>query len=112
LTKIPNYLFVNCTALTSVEIPANVTSIGNGVFSSCTGLKTITIPANVISIGKDTFKNCTSLESLTFENASGWYVTDTSNALEGVDVVLSDPAQNITLLGDYSVGYYWYKRVD
>jgi hypothetical protein len=52
------------------------------------------------------------LESLTFENASGWYVTDTSNALEGVDVVLSDPAQNITLLGDYSVGYYWYKRVD
>ena len=44
VTDIPASLFKDCTALTSVEIPDDVTSIGDGTFSGCSNLETIVIP--------------------------------------------------------------------
>ena len=87
--------FSNCTALTSVEIPASVitigkqafsmpsemnaslsavtfeegsqlTSIGDYAFSSCKQLTTIEIPANVTRITYGAFMNCSSLHTVTF----------------------------------------------
>ena len=63
ITTIGGYAFSNCTGLTSVEIPASVTSIVEGAFE-CTGLTSITIPASVTSIGSRVFYNCTGLTSV------------------------------------------------
>ena len=66
VTSIENSAFAYCTNLTSVTIPASVTSIGDYAFAS-SGLTGVTIPANVTSIGDSAFAYCTSLTSVTFQ---------------------------------------------
>ncbi len=44
VTKIKEYVFENCSGLTSIVIPDSVTSIGGSAFSGCSGLTSITIP--------------------------------------------------------------------
>lgn len=63
LISLPNNTFSGCTNLTSVEIPANVTTFGNSVLSG-TGLTEFEIPATVTKIGSSTFNNCKSLTSV------------------------------------------------
>ncbi|MBE6958151.1 MAG: leucine-rich repeat domain-containing protein [Ruminococcaceae bacterium] len=60
--------FSGCTRLTSVVIPASVTSIGSSAFSGCSSLTSITIPDSVTSIGNDAFRDCTSLSSVAIGN--------------------------------------------
>ena len=92
--------FSDCTALTSIEIPASVETIeaaafkgcsslatvtfengsqlktiGGGsysscAFSDCTALTSIEIPASVETIEASAFKGCSSLATVTFENGS------------------------------------------
>ena len=92
--------FSDCTALTSIEIPASVETIeaaafkgcsslatvtfengsqlktiggGSsyyGAFSYCTALTSIEIPASVETIKASAFKGCSSLATVTFENGS------------------------------------------
>ncbi len=50
--------------LTSVSIPATVTSIGFSAFSGCSNLASIFIPNSVVSIGNTAFQNCSSLVSI------------------------------------------------
>ena len=98
----PNYygVFSDCTALTSIEIPASVETIeaaafkgcsslatvtfengsqlktigggsySSGAFSDCTALTSIEIPASVETIEAAAFKDCSSLATVTFENGS------------------------------------------
>ncbi len=42
-TKIPNYLFKNCSTLVTIDIPYFVRNIGKSAFENCTSLKNITI---------------------------------------------------------------------
>ena len=60
--------FYNCSGLTTVTIPDNVTSIGAGAFFHCSKLTSVTIPDSVTSIGNNAFWNCTSLTSVTIGN--------------------------------------------
>ena len=91
--------FSDCTALTSIEIPASVETIGNtafkncsslatvtfekgsqlktiagdsydGAFSDCTALTSIEIPASVETIEATAFKRCSKLATVTFEKGS------------------------------------------
>ena len=54
---IPANLFNGCVGLTSIEIPANVTSIGANAFNGCTGVNSIEVPSTVTSIGSNAFLN-------------------------------------------------------
>lgn len=74
-----DYLFYNCSGLTSINIPENVTSIGRGAFKCCSGLTSINIPKSVTSISEDTFLSCSSLTSINIpegvtaiENSAFW----------------------------------------
>lgn len=64
ITHIGNYVFKNCRAVTSVEIPKSVTTIGEAAFYSCRGLTSITIPESVVTIGKRAFQDCANLVSI------------------------------------------------
>ena len=65
-TKIDNYEFALAqTAITSITIPASVTSIGNYAFVE-TALASIVIPASVTSIGIGAFGRCSSLTAVNF----------------------------------------------
>ncbi len=65
VTGIGYQAFYN-TALTSITIPASVTSIGEEAFYSCDSLERLTIPASVTSIGEYAFEDCSNLTSVTF----------------------------------------------
>jgi hypothetical protein len=53
------------SGLTSVTIPVGVTTIGGWAFAGCSGLASVTIPASVTTIGEGAFAECTGLTSVT-----------------------------------------------
>ena len=95
LKTIGDYAFEDCKALTSITIPATVTSIGSYAFSNCEKLATadlsnaanlerigdgmfynckvlgmVVIPSKVVVIGNYAFQNCTSLRTVNLNNAT------------------------------------------
>ena len=91
VTTIGDYLFSNCSELTSLTLSSTVRTIGKSsfywckklgaisfssglayigedAFSYCDGLKSLTIPGTVSDIGKGAFASCATLESVKFNN--------------------------------------------
>lgn len=68
VTTIEAGAFHSCKALVDISIPDAVTSIGNLAFYDCTSLQYVRIgtTAALEVIGDNAFANCTSLESFTF----------------------------------------------
>lgn len=64
VTRIGDYAFYDCTALTSVEIPEGVTQIGESAFACCQSLESVTIPGSVTEIGEGAFESCDSMMAL------------------------------------------------
>ena len=69
VTRIGDYAFYDCTALTSVEIPEGVRQIGESAFACCQSLESVTIPGSVTEIGEGAFESCDSM--MVLELASG-----------------------------------------
>ena len=78
ITHIGTHAFQKYSYLTSVNIPASVTSIGDYAFSS-SGLTSVTIPENVTSIGTGAFAGCGSLSSFSVEQGNQTYT-----AIDGI----------------------------
>ena len=83
------------SGLTSIEIPASVTSIGYGAFSYCYGLTSITIPESVTSIGEDAFLDCRSLTSLEIPNSVTFIGRKAFGGCVGVDTIIVDEANPV-----------------
>jgi hypothetical protein len=94
LTSIGNSAFLNCSSLTSVEIPNSVTSIGYWAFYYCTSLTSVEIPNSVTSIVSDAFYFCTGLTSIEIPNSVTSIGTNPFTGCRGLEqiVVASDNA--------------------
>ena len=64
VTTIDEYAFDSCTSLTSITIPASVKTMGQNAFQSCTGLASITIPPSVTTMGQNAFAMWTSTQTI------------------------------------------------
>ncbi len=63
--EIGEYAFKDCSRLTSLTLPAGITSIGYETFYGCSGLTSLTLPAGITVIGYRAFHGCSGLTSLT-----------------------------------------------
>lgn len=63
MTKIGDHAYYNCTNLSSVVIPDNVTEIGYDAFNGCS-FTSINIPKSMATIGEEAFKDCSNLISI------------------------------------------------
>lgn len=69
ITSIGDYAFLNCSELTSIDIPYSVTSIGWEAFNGCVGLTSINIPNSISIIGNYAFRGCLGLTSVNIPNS-------------------------------------------
>ena len=67
--ELGNYVFYDCSGLTSLTIPSGVTSIGYRAFKGCSGLTSLTLSSGVTAIGKEAFYGCSGLTSLTIPSS-------------------------------------------
>ena len=56
--KIGDFAFCGCSGLTSLTLPASITTIGKYAFSGCSGLTSLALPDGVTEIGKYAFSGC------------------------------------------------------
>ena len=57
--------FYECDSLTSITLPASITTIGNSAFEKCDTLSSVTLPESLTSIGISAFSDCSRLASIT-----------------------------------------------
>ena len=60
-TTITAYDFLNCTQLTYINMPNNISRIEDNAFYTCTNYTNVVIPISITEIGKNAFYNCTTL---------------------------------------------------
>ena len=63
--KLGDYVFFDCSGLTSLTLPSSVTKIGCYALSNCIGLTSSTLPSSVTEIGEHAFLNCRGLTNFT-----------------------------------------------
>jgi fibronectin type 3 domain-containing protein len=101
ITSIGNTSFQYCSLLAYVAIPNSVTFIGDNAFSSCTSLTSVVIPNNITTFGNYTFSNCTSLVSVIIPSnvtSIGDYAFYNCSALDSVTI-----GSGATSIGQYAL---------
>jgi hypothetical protein len=72
VTTIDNYAFLRCTALTTVTIPGPISSIGDKAFAYCTSLAEVNLPtagntSTLTALPEGLFEACSQLTSIDLE---------------------------------------------
>lgn len=65
ITSLGEYCFSQCTRLTELQLPVNVSSLGDYAFGGCTSVAAAEIPEAVTQIGKGVLNGCSKLSRLT-----------------------------------------------
>ena len=91
-------LFKDCSSLTQVEMPSDLTVIGARAFKGCAALAAVGIPARVTSVGTEVFSGCSSLSSVSLPKGltmlpGGMFASCSSL----VEVIVPE---NVTSVGD------------
>lgn len=98
VNEIGNGAFRSCSNLTSVNLPANISSIEDYCFYDCRNLKSITIPDAVKSIGYSAFSDCYSLEEVTLPEG---LLSIREYAFSGCGITLNIPS-SVTTIGNWA----------
>ena len=56
--------FMGCSSLTSIQLPSSLTSLKQSCFSGCSSLASIDIPSTVTSLGNSCFSGCSKLSEI------------------------------------------------
>ena len=98
--KIGYCAFAYCSGLTSLNLPAGITTIGFNAFYGCSGLTSLTLPADITSIDYGTFYGCSGLTSINLPSSvtkiGSWAFTD-CNGLTSLNL-----PDGITEIGSYA----------
>lgn len=85
--------------ISSIDLPAGLTTIGKSAFSGCKFLTSITIPDSVTTIGESTFSNCENLVTATLPSNSKFTAIPNSmffnTKLGSIDI-----PEAVTVIGD------------
>lgn len=65
ITEINDYAFYNCSRITNLVLPYNTYYIHSRAFSSCTALRTLELPYMIRAIDNLAFENCSALTAIT-----------------------------------------------
>lgn len=98
LNMISQNAFNNCTGLTEIYLPSQITTIAKSAFQNCSGLQTAVIDSSITELTAQTFYQCTSLSSVTLPDS----LQTISNFAFGACTSLEEIflSNNITSIGD------------
>ena len=94
--EIGEFAFYGCSGLTSLNLPAGITTIGSRAFQNCTGLTSLTLPASLTTIGNCAFYRCSGLTSLILPTGISTIGTRAFHGCSGL-TSLTLPASIITI---------------
>ena len=80
ITSIGDAAFYNCSALARIDFPESLASIGENAFYGCSSLTTLEISNNVTAIGYGAFSGCSALEVVKIDctTVEGWFENNAS----------------------------------
>ena len=114
LSSLANYVFQNCSSLTSVYLPSTLRSLPDYAFYGCSGLKRINsttdgvfnVPSGITSFGRCAFQSCSGMEILSISpdtTSLGSQIFTSCSNLKSINSdtegVVNIP-NNITVIGD------------
>ncbi|MCH5165124.1 MAG: leucine-rich repeat protein [Clostridiales bacterium] len=106
--------FRDCKALVSVQFPnpCSIRYITKYVFMDCTSLKSLYIPAGIGQIGDATFAGCTALETIEFEESATRLLIATGTGTEGEQRGMFADCTSLKTVDLSSINYtrFWYTK--
>lgn len=102
LTSLGANAFENCTALQTIEFKntASVSIPNGGAFKGCTALTSVNLGANVSTVGTNAFQNCTALQTVTITNENSKLTKIDSNAFQNCPELTSiNIPKTVTTIG-------------
>lgn len=99
LTTIGEYAFYYCNALLSIEIPSGAINWGRSVFTDCWSLASVTLPEGLQTISSGAFGSCYALKDITIPSSvttlEGFAFSD--SGLTSIEL-----PEKLTTIGEYA----------
>lgn len=99
LTTIGEYAFYYCNALLSIEIPSGAINWGRSVFTDCWSLASVTLPEGLQTISSGAFGSCYALKDITIPSS---VTTFEGHAFSGSGLTSIKLPDRLTTIGEYA----------